>query len=317
MKPNPGGPTATPHPWSKEALLAKARRYAEAMLTHNRNDVQFGLASTFLLEFVARAALANINPVLLAELPDWNNVYFAIGGKPKAAKFKPKSAAIGVVLDRLNEIYPTTFDAKLKGEAIAHISRRNEELHSGATPFDEGSTAWLPSMYNATEVLLKSMGESLESVLGNEEAKAAKKIIAAAKDESALAIKQAIHQHKTKWEALKPLERARSKTRAGLWATRSLGHRVACPACGSPALVYGDAITEPQHSIKEGMVIEKQDHLPSRFECIACGLKIAGLAQINAAGLGASFTLTRTYDLADYFGDQVEFDGYEEDHNEP
>jgi len=53
------------HPWSADALLAKAQRYAEDMLSHSPEDWQFGLVSTFVLEFPARAALANISPTLL------------------------------------------------------------------------------------------------------------------------------------------------------------------------------------------------------------------------------------------------------------
>ncbi len=68
------------HPWSKDALLAKAQRYAQEMQSHSRDDWRFGLTSTFVLEFVARAALANINPALLADLKSWNNLYFVLVG---------------------------------------------------------------------------------------------------------------------------------------------------------------------------------------------------------------------------------------------
>ena len=67
-------------------------------------------------------------------------------------------------------------------------------------------------------------------------------------------------------------------------------------------------------------MVEKQDFLASKFECVACGLKIAGFARISAAGLANSFTLTRTYDLNEYFGgpDRPDYyDGFEDDNNEP
>jgi hypothetical protein len=72
-------PATTPHPWSKAALLAKAQRSAEVMLGYAHDDWRFGRESTFVLEFVARAALAHVNPALLADPQDWNNLYYALG----------------------------------------------------------------------------------------------------------------------------------------------------------------------------------------------------------------------------------------------
>lgn len=70
------------HPWSSEALLAKALRYAQEMQPLSREDWRFGLTSAFVLEFLARSALAQTSPVLLADAKDWNNVYFALGKQP-------------------------------------------------------------------------------------------------------------------------------------------------------------------------------------------------------------------------------------------
>jgi hypothetical protein len=84
------GATKIVHPWCSDALLAKAQRYAEEMQSYSPEDWQFGLSSTFVLEFLGRATLANISPVLLAEPSDWNNIYYAVGGAPKASKFNPR-----------------------------------------------------------------------------------------------------------------------------------------------------------------------------------------------------------------------------------
>jgi hypothetical protein len=67
--------------------------------------------------------------------------------------------------------------------------------------------------------------------------------------------------------------------------------------------------------------------LPSAFECVACGLKIAGLSKLSACGLGDAFTATTTLTPAEYFGlyteqdlDEARASGgepeYEEDFNE-
>jgi hypothetical protein len=56
------------------------------------------------LEFLLRATLANYSPALLADTKDVNNLYSAVGIKPKAARFSPKSIGTKEVIDRLNAI---------------------------------------------------------------------------------------------------------------------------------------------------------------------------------------------------------------------
>src|SRR5262249_33566149 len=105
---------------------------------------------------------------------------------------------------------------------------------------------------------------------------------------------------------------------ATLWATKHAGHRVACPACGSVAIVAGDSISAPKKTISGDMITEKQEHLPNKFECIACGMKIAGLSQLTAAGLGDVYVKSRTYNASEFYATtpEDEYDGYEDDNNE-
>ena len=80
------------------------------------------------------------------------------------------------------------------------------------------------------------------------------------------------------WEAKDVAEREPLSQKAGIWATRQHGHRVTCPACASQALVMGTAISAPVKRLEDDLIIEVQDHLPTKFECVACNLKIAGLS---------------------------------------
>ena len=168
------------HPWSKDGLLGKAQRYAQEMLMHSRDDWHFGLLSTFVLEFLGRAALAKLSPTLLAEPKDWNNLYFALGETPTAPKFRPRSIGVATVFSRLQEILPT-FTPELEGFAAQHLNHRNEELHAGSTPFDGLKTNWLPTYYTTCSVLLASMGESLDLLFGPAESKVAETLIVASR----------------------------------------------------------------------------------------------------------------------------------------
>ena len=232
--------TTTPeklsHPWSSGSLFTKATRYAQEMQANSREDWRFGLNSTFVLEFLARAALAEVSPVLLAEAKDWNNLYFGLGNNPKAQRFIPKSIDTTSVLSRLRDIYPT-FTSEHEGFAAQHINRRNEELHAGSLPFDGLPTTWLAAFYSTSKVLLAPLSRDLAALFGAEEAALAENLIAASRDESAKAVQKAVAAHKLVWEGKDPEEKQKSIAQAATWATRTSGHRVKCPACSCDALV--------------------------------------------------------------------------------
>ena len=319
MKPAIVAAAKAPHIWSKDALLAKAQRYAEEMLAQDRDDWRFAFWSSLALELLARAALANVSPALLAvaEHKDWNNLYFALGHSPKAKKFVPNSIGISEVFSRLGEIFPE-FDPRLGGFSVLHLQRRNEEVHSGSTPFENISNSeWLPLFYESADVLMRSMGEKLDLLVGKEETEVAMKIITAAKDEGAKAVAKSIQAHKTVWELKPPEEQTKLSNRSAVWATRQTGHGVKCPACNSDALVTGTPIAPPNQKLKEGLIVVIQSFLPSQYECIACGLKISGLPQLHACGLANAYKSTSTFDPAEFYAPYDEHAGYEDDMNEP
>lgn len=303
--------------WSKDAFLAKAIRYAEEMRAHQHDDWRFGFWSSLMLELLARASLAHVSPALLADCKDWHNLFFALGQKPKAAKFTPRSIDTKTVLSRLNEVIEG-FSSQLKDFCILHLERRNEELHAGSTPFEGSNTSeWLAQFYEAADVLLNSIEESLESIFTEEESKTARNLITAAKDESAKVVAKRIEAHRTIWTAKPQDEREKLLSQSTLWASRHIGHRVTCPGCGSPALVTGLPTSAPVRKLENGFIVERQNVLPERFECVACGLKIAGLAQLHACKLADSYTMTNTYDPIELYALQDEYEGYEPDNNEP
>ncbi|MEP7008919.1 MAG: hypothetical protein ABJC13_01205 [Acidobacteriota bacterium] len=303
------------HPWSRDALLAKAQRYAQDMLLHSRDDWHFGLTSTFVLEFLARAALANVSPTLLADSKsNWNNLYYSLGHTPTEPKFIPHSIHITEVLKRLREILPAFIPEE--GFTAQHINRRNEELHAGSTPFDGLETRWLADFYQTCSVLLAALGESLALLVGGNEARFAEQLIAASRDKSAKAVSKAIAGHKKNWKEKDNAERQKLSSQASAWATRQDGHRVTCPSCGSDSLVTGAPISVPIRKLEDDLIVETQDYLPAKFECVACQLKIAGLAQLSASNLSATYKATFTYDAADYYARDDQYPGFDDDNNE-
>jgi hypothetical protein len=301
-----------PHPWSSDALLSKAQRYAEMMLEQARDDWRFALWSSLALEFLLRAALARISPTLLADKHDWNNVFFALGNTPRVRGFVAKSIGAAEVATRL-EVILTEFTPETKNFCIRHLTTRNEELHTGKAAFEKLDAGWIASYYIACEVLLKSLGSDLSYLVGEPEAKIARALVKAAKDKSAQTVKKTISQFKKNWANMSKPERETLREQALVWASRHDGHRVVCPACGSAAIVTGSSAGEPVRVINGDVITEKQHFLPAHFECVACGMKIGGLSQLAAADLGDGFTSTTRYEAAELYAQEPE---YEEDFNE-
>ena len=217
------------HPWSAEALLAKALRYSQEMQPLSREDWRFGLTSAFVLEFLARSTLAATSPVLLADAKDWNNIYFALGKQPTASKFIPKSVDISAVLTRLRDIVPA-FTTELEGFAAQHINRRNEELHAGSIPFEGLPTTWLALFYMTCQVLLEAQSQELEYLFGADEAKLAAQLITASRDESAKTVQKSITAHKTVWESNDTEERTKLAQKATVWAARGVDDTADSPS---------------------------------------------------------------------------------------
>jgi hypothetical protein len=64
------------------------------------------------------------------------------------------------------------------------------------------------------------------------------------------------------------------------------------------------------------MIIETQEFLPSKFECIACGLKMLGLSQLHACGLASPYRSKATYTLIEYYANQYADLEFDDDNNE-
>jgi hypothetical protein len=287
------------HPWSSEALFNKALVYVGEMERYTVEDWQFGFWSSLSLELLARAALAHISPALLAGGKDWRNIYHALGHAPTKTGFTPVSINTLEVLSILNELLPE-FTKELKDSCALQCGRRNAELHSGEGAFvGLGTSEWLPRFYASCDVFLRSVGKTLNDFFAD--ATSANKLIAALRDTAARAVGQDIDAHRQIWKKKSDSDQKLAREQAAVWANRHAGHRVDCPACASPALIRGSGQGSVSTVISDDEVVQKQNMLPSSFECIACGLKISGLSKLSACGLGDAFIATTTLSPAEYF----------------
>lgn len=312
-------PGAILEAWHPEALFTKAQRYALKVSAPDLEDWEKALWSSLALELLARAALANVNPALLADTGDknWQHLYSALGYPSTESKYLPKSIGTSDVFRRLTVIF-AEFTEEHERFCVSHIGLRNAELHSGDPAFNgAAASSWQSKYYTSCKALLSTMCLEPKEFVDEDEAAVANKLIAAARDDSAKAVKGDVAAHAKVWEAKTQEERDSAMRAAMGWALRHIGHRIKCPSCSSVALVNGEPISPPRVKLEEHEIVETQEHLPSIFECVACGLKISGLSKLSVVGLGDRYKKTITYDAAEYYAQDQEWQGYEDDNNEP
>ena len=307
--------------WDKDSLWAKSKLYFERSFEVDRTDDVFGLWCAMGLELLSRSTIASFSPVLLAE-PDkeQRHVLSALGlGSSTAQR---KSIATSQVLRLCKELIPQFTDDELS-ISLALAGRRNEELHSGTAAFVEYKhQKWIGGFYKCCKVLAEAQGESLTSLLGEEEALTAEKIIEEVNTEVTSKVKSKIAAFAKVFGEKDPDEQSALKQESetqGEVLSHHQHHRVECPACKCVATVQGDTYGREQIENKDDEVIVRQSVIPTKFSCKSCGLRLNGYAELMAANVADHFTHRVHYTPEEYYelvdpNDREAMDSYAEDH---
>lgn len=300
--------------WDRDSLWAKACVYMERAFNESKDDPLFGLWAALGLELLARSAVSHVSPTLLAE-PDREHKQLLHALGRGSERIPKKSLGPAQVLQLCSTLFDQFTDEHQK-VSTAIINRRNEELHSGISAFDEyPSSQWLSGFCRSCKALCECQGKNLAELFGEEEAENAEDLLAQVRSEVESTIKSSIAAHKKVFDAKVSEEQAKARAAADDLAKRLSWeghHRVDCPACGSPASVSGVLYGREHVSHDDGEVVVRQPVSPRNFECSACGLKLSGYAQLEVTGMGGRHTRTSRYTPEDYFG-LVDPDNFEPD----
>ncbi len=304
--------------WEREPLFAKSKLFFERALEQERDSAFFGLWCALGIELLGRAALASIHPTLLAE-PDreHRHLLHALNrGSERVPRKSITSVQVFTLCKSLFEVF-TKDDFKA---SMALINVRNEELHTGASAFEQyKATNWLANFYRACNSLCNAMSVPLEELLGEDEAKIAEGIIAENRTQIEQKVKSEIAAHKRVFEGKIKQERDKLKLEAeeeGKKLAFQRHHRVKCPACNCTATIQGTEFGRENVTTVDDEIIIRQAVSPSTFECKACELKLNSYSELEVAGLAGHYMRTTTYTPEDYFGlihpDNI--DEYVDDH---
>lgn len=297
--------------WSQKTLWKKTVLYIQRSSSTNRDDQLFPFWRFLALEFLARAAISNVHPSLLADGKDSKNILFACGHKLQG---NPKQISITEVLN-LCQIVIKNFTEEDKKLCMSWIDLRNKELHTGDSAFlDFKSSTWLAQYYKVTKVLCKSQKKDLKDLLGTDEAKTAEKMISALESNVKKEVMDAISRAKIFFQNLKPKEvETHVKEAIQEGQVRSLMSRTKklhdCPSCGHKGIMEGEIVFVGDTYLDNQTLLSDITVLPTKFTCHVCRLNLLGLDRLHAAGIGGQYSIKTVEDPVEYF--QIEQDYYE------
>lgn len=242
-----------------------------------------------------------------------DHLMYAFGyGKVKT----PKSVAASTVLRRCQKVIPSMTQEDVDS-CMSLINYRNEELHSGSPVLDSLPTgSWLAEYYRLCEMFLGAQQQTLEALLGPEDAAAARTMIDAAAQDLVAQANQAIAAARQSFELLS-VENKRAAALAAEAAARGArsarGIAVACPACANRAVVTGRLVRLSEPRVEDDGIAYDVTMLPMKLECASCKLTLPDHGHLHAVHLGGQYTVTEYEDPIEFYQIEGSFpDPYDE-----
>ncbi|MFT7632349.1 MAG: hypothetical protein ACI87E_003401 [Mariniblastus sp.] len=301
----------------RDTLYAKSQVYIRRGFRAQsaKDNEEYQLWASLSLELLGKAALAHVHPALVADPQHYQSVFAACG---RQISSDTRTITAKTLYSRLGHL-EKAFD-KRHQEFCNQISiRRNSELHSGESPFSGMSAeAWEREFWGAAVTLLEMQGETLESWLGTEEAKAPAKIAEQAEKALEWGVKARVTRFKEDFEKSHQDPEIRKTTREDSIKLQSIdlnwdsSQRATCPACQSHGFLWGTLWGEEVVDTEDGWsgidetgevyeewpmeTVEKSFSVEA-FWCPVCQLKLYGTKEIASAELPDEFTHTDVREL--------------------
>lgn len=249
------------------------------------------------LELLAKAALAKVTPVLVADpTEDGRSMLVAAGLSKDYAKFK--SIPAKSLFIRCSRAFPPFNEQEANRIAIM----RNEELHSALSPFTGvDQDKWWQRYWAQAVLLVHAKDKTLGALVGEPRVEAIEQYLARNKTTIAARVEAQVERARRRHEVAATsrdalAEIAEINQRDELyWDHRS---SVECPACGELAWLLGDSADQidVEYDYEDGTARETLEVYAEGFGCAACGLHLNGVEYVDAAGLPETFEDDRPYD---------------------
>lgn len=301
-------------PYDYEALWLKAKLFLNRAMdeTIERPFDERALWASLALELLAKAALARVSPLLIAEPnEEGTNLLIASGLMEGEARFNSVRAA--TIYARCKRAFKPFDEAEAK--KVTHA--RNEYLHGATAGFTAiPASAWWPSFWNQAIILTTALDRTIEDLVGQDRSHVVERHLAQNKRNIEHRAEMLIERARTRlaqWQAgtLPAKVAAEWKPRVTIVSGEHEYHESApCPACGDSGVLEGsdtsDVRVEYQRFSEEDYDAQVEvDVYSEYFSCGRCGLVLDDFQLLEQAGLDTTFTTegsAEDVDLGDAYG---------------
>lgn len=299
-------------PYDYEALWLKAKLFLNRAMDENdsRPFDERALWASLALELLAKAALARVSPLLIAEpTEEGTNLLIASGLVEGDARFI--SVRAKTVYSRCHKAFKPFSDS----EATKITQARNEYLHGSAAGFTSiPPEAWWPRYWNLAVILISAMERDVEDLVGTDRDSIVeahllqnKKNIEHRTEMLIERAKQRLSQHKA--GTLPARVAADWAPGRNLSAGLRYSEAEACPACGGWGTIEGDEAEDVE--VRYEQVADDDFDVAidvtassEYFSCSSCGLVLNNYQLLEQAGFEPSFAAEGSSDdVPDYEAD--------------
>jgi hypothetical protein len=284
-------------PYDHQALWMKAKLFINRAMDEDgaRSFDEQSLWASLALELLAKAALARVSPLLVAEPTEHGrNLLIASGLIKGDARFT--SVGVATLFRRCQ----TAFKPFSLTEATNISNARNEYLHGSGVGFSViPQHVWWPKFWAQAAVLIAVLDKEIVDLVGLDRQGVVENYLAQNK-------KNVEHRTETLIERARQLlsqhregtlsAKVAAEWRPGLDQSAGFSHQFieTCPACQSDGLLEGEEVTNTQvewHQMsRDGLgslvtLTVGADY----FSCQTCPLVLNGYALIEHAGLPTEF----------------------------
>lgn len=310
--------------WDHDSLVGKAQVYFKRAADHpHADDEVWALWLLLGLEFLLRAPVAKVSPILLADPQNGENLLHAAGyPNPKPEASAPKSVGTATVISRLGRLIPT-FTQDLANDANILIGLRNAELHTGAAALSEPSDRWLPRFMRVVEILATDLGYDAKELLGDEIAshgrslvdvddkKVRSEVLRRIAEAKAFVAKLDENELTARRAAFPSIDLQVGATgfSSGIFGTVGPNTAVPCPACNTSVPPKLQAVRTTNERIEDWEIIRDIVYVLLSLRCHVCGLELTSTAEIKYAGLSQEVVRSEVESVGERYAN-----GYEPDY---
>ncbi|MGA5124386.1 hypothetical protein ACPCAG_13900 [Streptomyces pseudogriseolus] len=309
-------------PFNHEALWTKAKLFLNrAMDDDQRSFDEQALWAALALELLAKAALARVSPLLIAEPnEDGTNLLIASGLVKGEARFT--SVRAKTLMARCHKAFKP-FD---QSEAMKIINGRNEYLHSSGAGFMAiPPHAWWPRYWAQAAILVTALDRDIDELVGSDrEPTVTKHLEQNAKniEQRTEALIERAKQRRQQWLDGTLPARVAAEWKSGQYLSASMAHSEAatCPACETAGLLEGEEVVNSEIHYPPGGGYRLDEESDSHylddvsvtltvaadyFSCHGCQLVLNSWELIRQAGLDTEFDVEG--DVDEYVGQEPEY----------